>query len=183
MSKYIQNAVLIILLLMNLSCRKNVSVIEERELDQKNLTPCSTGDCSYRYTRWNDLDSLVHPITGSFRVFVFEVNFGEGDMKIFLKAPMEGVAFSIDQQDFKNGKVIFQRNCPSCRIAALSPQTGRIRGLRIARDDPFAPETWIVEANLVLTDSGKTLSRQIYFKQRFYPDSISPKENKSQVAD
>lgn len=92
---------------------------------------------------------------------------------------MEGIAFKLSSEEIRNGKVIYTKGCPVCMPLPQILASGSVRGNRIARSNMTEPETWILEADMILQDSAGSFKEKIYTKQIFYPDFIRPEKYES----
>lgn len=148
------------------------------EILPTDLTPCTGGSCRFVYVEWTDLlDGYSAPRSGKFRVFKLETIQDGLTKYLWLKAPMEGIAFSIFSEELSQGRGLYVAECAGCRLIPCKIVSGLVKGNRIPRENMSAPERWVLEISLNLTDDSGKLKRNVYVKQIFNPDFIRPEMN------
>ena len=157
------------------SCRKEDQINIPRDLDAKNLTPCPATGCTFLYKQRIDFNMITNIFSpGVFRVFYLEFIYEGTSFHMYIKAPMDGVAFSLSSHDLTTGKLSCYTSCSSCRLVPLIILLGEVRGQRIPRDDQQGPELWVVDARLEISSGIRSPVEQLHIKQIFYPDFVMP---------
>ena len=123
--KNILNFLLAVLVIAG--CKKMPRSVGQRDLDATELSGCPGGECKFLYSEWGDVDMLKSEVTyGRFRIF-WSAYTAEGiPVEIFIKAPMEGIAFSLSNLQLASGWGIWQANCPECRLRPLRISGGSL---------------------------------------------------------
>ena len=123
------------------------------------------------------MDTLKSEVTfGRFRILLSAYSEEGIPVEIFIKAPVEGVAFSLSNLQLASRWGIWQASCPKCRPRPLRISGGSVRGNRIARDNMAGPEKWVLELKLDISQKYGGYKRPVHIKQVFYPDFIRPEK-------
>ena len=158
-------------------CKKMPSSVGQRDLEATGLSGCPGGECNFLYSEWGDVDTLKSEVTsGRFRIFRSAYSEEGIPVEIIIKAPMEGIAFSLSNLQLASGWGIWQATCPECRLRPLRISGGSVRGNRIARDNMAGPEKWVLELKLDISQKNGGYKRPVHIKQVFYPDFIRPEK-------
>lgn len=62
---------------------------------------------------------------------------------LWLKAPMEGVAFSISSEELSQERGLYIAECAGCRLISYQIVSGWVKGNRIPSEIMSAPERWV----------------------------------------
>lgn len=160
---------LAITLMLGLSCSKE----KEVDIDEKNLTSCEIGaSCKYVFTEKSDLDkSPIVVIAGNYRLFLVENIKGPSQVSLFIKAPMSGQQFTLNDKDILNGMVKYYQVCLSCDYVALKPVGGSVKGKNLTPEKPANQSKWLIEANILMEAvNNPTVKHTVYVKQYFTPN-------------
>lgn len=162
---------LFILLLFSLSGCKKETAAEAILPNEDNLTVCPTGStCNFFYADNSGMDGIKLLLTkGQYRVFWAHTSVSYSAFSLYMMAPMIGDSFSLTKEDFLEGRVKYQNNCPTCFSISMVPVDGKITGRRLPAGNGL-PERWIVEADVVFTSSGPSIPTQpLHLKQYYLP--------------
>ena len=161
--------------LFGTSCSKKNDGEPVVMVDEKNLTGCPlNADCQYLFTERADVNSGPGTFTtGSYRVFWNSTLIEGRSAVLYIKAPMAGNSFSLNQADVTSGKVELSRSCPACYFVASKIVDGYVKGINLTPDKPADQTKWIIEAQIIFDAMyGPSIKDTVSVKQYFYPNFV-----------
>lgn len=167
--KHISKLMLSLLLIINvLSCTKDDGYIEDA--NEKGLTSCpDNSSCQYLYIEDADVtEGRGISSKGDFRVFFNEVTTNFNTKTVFIKAPMRGNTFFLNDDDIKNGKAMYADNCPVCYSIPVKIIGGSCKGRKINSRTADGTERWLIDATFKLSQTGLDNVNTIHIKQYYY---------------
>ncbi|SEB12571.1 hypothetical protein [Pedobacter hartonius] len=166
---------LLALVLLSFSCSKRNDAESFPVLDEKNLTPCpANANCEFLFTEQADVEPVPGIFkTGAYRLFWSRVVRQSMSSVLYIKAPMKGNSFTLNQSDITNGKIEISRSCPACLFVASKLVDGYVKGINLSPGKPADQTSWIVEAQLISESMyGTPLRDTVSVKQYFYPNFV-----------
>jgi hypothetical protein len=166
---HIAKVLLALLIIMNLTaCTKDDGYIED--LNEKGLTTCPDNfSCKYLYMEDADItQELIVPAKGNFRVFYNEFTTNSNTRTIFIKAPMRGDTFSLNDDDMKNGKALYFDNCALCFSIPVKVLGGSCKGRKINTNTANGTERWLLETTFKLSSTVFNGEDTLHIKQYYY---------------
>lgn len=155
-----------------IGCSKREILTGDREIQPTALRGCPQGNCKFSYSEWTDIeDAYSLPVFGRFRVFKMDIVEGGVVSTLFLKAPMDVVAFNISSTEIAS-HAIWQVQCPQCRLMPMGPVSGTVRGNRIPRGGQNISESWVLEIDIEISHKGEGQNEELNIKEIFFPDFI-----------
>ncbi|MEJ7560120.1 MAG: hypothetical protein WKF66_17555 [Pedobacter sp.] len=157
-----------LLLSTGLSCSKDDGYVEN--FNEEGLTPCPVNsNCQYLYTdnaNFPDDDGIVGK--GEFRIFSNRLD-GPDGMLVYIKAPMKGNTFYIDNSDIQKDFVKIIHMCALCYGAPLSFKVtgGFSKGKKLI--DLSGKEKWLLDTKLFYTIENTGSKDTLQVKQYYYP--------------
>jgi len=150
------------------ACKKKTEPAIDFTIDDKNLTGCLQGNCSFEYTNYAAIaDGQLTLKTGAYRIFSANSVSNFSTTKVSIEAPMEGDKFSLNDADIKGGKVKHFFSCASCDYFILVPVGGTVKGIRVAKNNSMS-ERWLLDARIaVAAEKSTTVVDTIRIKQYF----------------
>jgi hypothetical protein len=160
------------LLVIGLSCTKDDGYVENP--NEQGLTPCpGNSNCEYLYTdnaNFPDDNSIIGK--GEFRIFGSRLD-GPDGMLVYIKAPMKGNTFYIDNSAIQKDVVKIVDMCALCYGAPLMFKVtgGFSKGKKLI--DQSGREKWLLETKVFYTieNTGSNDTRQV--KQYYYPKPLN----------
>lgn len=150
-----------------LSCDKQK---EKTLVDEKNLTACAeNATCQYSFTEQADLATMPLMLRpGAYRVFWASTKQGPITATLWMKAPMSGNQFTLNDQDILAGKVIFNQDCISCNMVYYKAVGGEVKGTNTTPDRRADQARWLLEAKIFLQAvDDPTVKNSINIKQYY----------------
>ena len=161
--------------LFSASCSKKNDGEPVVTVDEKNLSGCPlNSDCQYLFTERADVNFGPGVFTtGNYRVF-WNSTLTEGRSAVlYIKAPMTGNSFTLNQADVTSGKVELSRSCPACYFVASKIVDGYVNGINLTPDKPADQTKWIIEAQIIFDAVyGPSVKDTVSVKQYFYPNFV-----------
>ena len=151
------------------SCTKDDGYIED--LNEQGLTACPiNSSCQYLYADNSEFSEHFGIVdNGNFRIFWNEVRSFDRSALVYIKAPMKGNTFLIDNSAIQKGVVKLFDNCASCFSAALNVKVtgGFSKGKKLI--DPTGKEKWLLETKLFVYIVNTGYKDTLYVKQYYHP--------------
>lgn len=166
--KLIAKFILFLLLIVNLTaCTKDDGYIED--VNQKGLTTCPADfSCKYFYIQDADItQELIVPSKGNFRIFYNEFTINFNTKTVFIKAPMRGDTFFLNDDDMKNGKALYFDNCALCLSIPVKVLGGSCKGRKINTNTANGTERWLLETTLKLSSTVLNGQDTLHIKQYY----------------
>jgi hypothetical protein len=171
MKPFLKPLFILLLIITAISCRKDDGNLENP--NEQGLTSCpANSNCEYLYTANADFSNLYGTVAqGNYRIFSTEIKTSYRSSIVYIKTPMKGDAFYLDNSDIQKSMVKFENNCPACLSATLSYKVtgGYSKGKKLNPIDPTASEKWLVETKLFIDIANTVYKDTLYVKQYYYP--------------
>jgi hypothetical protein len=131
-------------------------------------------DSQALFTEQADVNSeTMLPMAGKHRLFWYEIKSGTLTTKIYIKAPMEGNSFLLNNNDINSGKVIYMQNCPNCNLIPVKAVGGYVKGENRYPGKRADQTRWLLEAKIILQGiNAPAVNDSIYFKRDFSPNFV-----------
>jgi hypothetical protein len=156
----------IMLLVIGLSCTKDDGHVENP--NEQGLTPCPADSyCEYSYadnSEFSDANDQVGK--GNARVFTSVI---QSCRLVYIKTPMEGDDFYIDNTAIQKDVVKVKNNTTTCFAADLKFKVtgGFSKGKKLK--DLLGKEKWLLETELFIAVEDINYKDTLYVKQYYYP--------------
>jgi hypothetical protein len=171
MKAALQTIFVTLLLFTSLSCSKDDGYVEN--FNEQGLTPCPVNsDCEYLYAENADFpDDNGIVSKGEFRIFSNRLD-GANGMLVYIKAPMSGNTFYIDNSAIQKDVMIIDI-CPLCFGAPprFKVTGGFSKGKKLI--DLSGKEKWLLETKLFYTIENTGSKDTIQVKQYYYPKPLN----------
>ncbi|RZA03508.1 MAG: hypothetical protein EOP47_02635 [Sphingobacteriaceae bacterium] len=149
------------------SCKKN-------NVNPETIICFEDTDSKALFTEQADVNmETMSPVAGEYRLFWYEINSGTLTTKIYIKAPMEGNSFSLNNNDINSGKVIYIQSCPNCNLIPVKAVGGSVKGENRYPGKRADQTRWLLEAKIILQGINTPMFKDsIYFKRDFTPNFV-----------
>jgi hypothetical protein len=161
----------LVILCTSLSCSKDDGFNEDP--NEQGLTGCPIDSyCAYFYDDNVDFSNVYDTnAKGNSRVFWSKLSSSSDRYtKVFLKTPMTGSTFYIDNSAIQKGVVKFDNNCPACYSAPVNYKVtgGYSKGKKLNSQDASGKDKWLVETKLFYRIEGSDFKDSAFVKQYYY---------------
>lgn len=157
-----------------ISCSKKRETLGVH-IDPANLTACAdNANCNYLFSEQADLSDGEKPIiSGKYRLFSCIEETSGMSSALYIRAPMQGDQFVLNDNDIRNGKVVLLRSCSTCFMIPFKLAGGYVSGINTKVGSRADQSRWLLDAHIILKFDGESsLSDTLNVKQYFYPNFV-----------